>query len=151
MRWRVLDGVVDDPRAGQRDRPAHQEPPAQHRTAMRRRFLVLLAIIVAAVVATGAWLNAQGRGAIPKYQFARVEKGSLAATVSATGTLNPVITVQVGSQVSGQIKHLFADVNSQIRKDQRIARIDPDISAAKVERAPSDAPAVDGARCNPQA
>src|SRR5438067_2672208 len=151
MRWRALDGVVDDPRAGQRDRPAHQEPPAQHRTAMRRRFLVLLAIIVAAVVATGAWLNAQGRGAIPKYQFARVEKGSLAATVSATGTLNPVITVQVGSQVSGQIKHLFADFNSQVKKDQLIARIDPDIFETKVNQAQADVEAAAATVLNQQA
>ena len=118
---------------------------------MRRRFLVLLAIIVAAVVATGAWLNAQGRGAIPKYQFARVEKGSLAATVSATGTLNPVITVQVGSQVSGQIKHLFADFNSQVKKDQLIARIDPDIFETKVNQAQADVEAAAATVLNQQA
>ena len=118
---------------------------------MRRRFLVLLAIIVAAVVATGAWLNAQGRGVIPKYQFARVEKGSLAATVSATGTLNPVITVQVGSQVSGQIKHLFADFNSQVKKDQLIARIDPDIFETKVNQAQADVEAAAATVLNQQA
>jgi len=140
----VFDGVVAGPRAGRQDRPAHQEFSAQQEfseqrlTAMRRRFLILLVITVAALVATAAWFHAQGRGAVPKYQFAVAEKGSLTATVSATGTLNPVITVQVGSQVSGQIKHLFADFNSQVKKDQLIARIDPDIFETKVNQAQAD-------------
>jgi len=147
----VLDGVVAGPRAGRRDRPAHQELSAQRPTAMGRRFLILLVITVAAVVATAAWFHAQGRGAIPKYRFAVAEKGSLTATVSATGTLNPVITVQVGSQVSGQIKHLFADFNSQVKKDQLIARIDPDIFETKVNQAQADLEAAAATVLNQQA
>ena len=118
---------------------------------MRRRFLILLVITVAALVATAAWFHAQGRGAVPKYQFAVAEKGSLTATVSATGTLNPVITVQVGSQVSGQIKHLFADFNSQVKKDQLIARIDPDIFETKVNQARADLEAAASTVLNQQA
>jgi HlyD family secretion protein len=57
------------------------------------------------------------------------------ASISATGTLNAVITVQVGSQVSGQIKELSADFNSQVTKGQVIAQIDPDIFQAQVNQA----------------
>ncbi len=105
---------------------------------MRRRLLTLLVIVVVTLGATAAWFYAQGRGASPKYRFARVEAGSLTATVSATGNLNAVITVQVGSQVSGQIKQLFADFNSQVKKGQLIVRIDPDTFEAKVNQAKAD-------------
>ena len=105
---------------------------------MRRRLLILLVLVVAAVGATAAWFYAQGRGASPKYRFAKVEQGPLTATVSATGNLNAVITVQVGSQVSGQIKQLFADFNSQVKKGQLIARIDPNTFEAKVNQAKAD-------------
>jgi HlyD family secretion protein len=105
---------------------------------MKRRLLALLVIVLVAAGATGAWFYAQGRGGTPKYRFARAEKGPLTATVSATGSLSAVITVQVGSQVSGQIKQLFADFNSQVRKGQLIARIDPEIFEAKVNQAKAE-------------
>ncbi len=105
---------------------------------MRRRLLTLFLIAVVAAGATAAWFYTQGRGAVPKYRFAKVEKGPLTATVSATGNLNAVITVQVGSQVSGQINQLFADFNSQVKKGQLIARIDPDSFEAKVNQAKGD-------------
>ncbi len=105
---------------------------------MRRRLLTLFLIAFVAVGATAAWFYAQGRGAVPKYRFAKVEQGPLMATVSATGNLNAVITVQVGSQVSGQINQLLADFNSQVKKGQLIARIDPDSFEAKVNQAKAD-------------
>jgi HlyD family secretion protein len=105
---------------------------------MRRRLLGFFIIALVAAAATGVWFYAQGRGGTPKYRFARAEKGPLVATVSATGNLNAVITVQVGSQVSGQIKELHADFNSQVKKGQLIARIDPDIFEAKVNQAKAD-------------
>jgi len=105
---------------------------------MKRRLLSFLIIVVVAAGATGVWFYAQGRGGIPKYRFAKVEKGPLTATVSATGNLNAVITVQVGSQVSGQIKELHADFNSQVKKGFLIARIDPDTFDAKVNQAKAD-------------
>src|SRR5207249_1638047 len=84
------------------------------------------------------YFYAQSRGNVPKYRLVRVERGPLTAAVSATGNLNAVITVQVGSQVSGQIKELMVDFNSIVRKDQVIARIDPDIFLAKVNQAKAD-------------
>lgn len=70
----------------------------------------------------------------PIYKTARVERGSIVATVSATGTLNAVTTVQVGTQVSGTIQKLFVDYNSQVKKGQIIAQIDPAIFSSQVQQ-----------------
>src|SRR5690349_12935545 len=97
-------------------------------------------VIVAALAGLGVWgyLYTQSRGATPRYRTARVERGSLTAAVSSTGNLNAVILVQVGSQVSGQIKDLYADFNTIVKKNQIIARIDPEIFDAKVVQAKAD-------------
>src|SRR3989449_3211997 len=96
----------------------------------------LISIVVALLLGAGVWgyLYAQGRNSSPKYRLAQVEQGPLTAAVSATGNLNAVITVQVGSQVSGQIKELLVDFNSVVKKGQIIARIDPQIFEAQVDR-----------------
>jgi HlyD family secretion protein len=72
------------------------------------------------------------------YRVATIERGDLIATVSATGNLHPVVSVQVGTQVSGQIKEIFVDYNSPVRKGQLIARIDPQAFALRVEQAMAD-------------
>jgi HlyD family secretion protein len=101
--------------------------------------LVSLAV-VAVFVGAGVWgyFYAQSRGNAPKYRTSRVERGPLTAAVSATGNVNAVTTVQVGSQVSGQIKQLLADFNTIVEKNQIIARIDPEIFEAKVNQARAD-------------
>jgi len=99
---------------------------------MSRRWWILGVFLVLAAAASGAWFYAQGRGSTPKFRTAKIERGPLTASVSATGTLNAVVTVQVGSQVSGQIKELFADFNSQVKRNQLVARIDPEIFQARV-------------------
>src|SRR5882762_6379427 len=101
---------------------------------------VVSLVVVAMLVGGAVWgyLYAQSRGNVPKYRLARVERGPVTAAVSATGTLNAVITVQVGSQVSGQIKELLVDFNSVVKKDQVIARIDPQIFEAQVNQARAD-------------
>lgn len=91
--------------------------------------------MVAAAAVTGGYLYTQSLGSRAQFRTAPVTRGPLVATVSATGTLNAVITVQVGSQISGQIKELYADFNSQVKKGQTIARIDPDTFEAKVNQA----------------
>ena len=70
-----------------------------------------------------------------KYRTAKVEKGSISALVTANGTVNPVITVLVGSQVSGTIQKLYADYNSRVKMGQLIAQIDPAIFQAQVSQA----------------
>src|SRR5215475_5788510 len=96
--------------------------------------------IVATLVGIGVWgyFYAQSRGASPKYRTTKIERGPLTAAVSSTGNLNAVTTVQVGSQVSGQIKELFADFNTIVKKNQVIARIDPEVFEAKVSQAKAD-------------
>ena len=113
-----------------------------------RRLVTLLVVIV--VVTGGVWgyLAVQSRGNVPKYRLARVERGPLTAAVSATGNLNAVITVQVGSQVSGQIKQLLVDFNSVVKKGQVIARIDPEIFEAQVNQAKADVEAAHAAVLN---
>ena len=66
---------------------------------------------------------------------AEVSQGDVIATVEATGTLEAVTTVQVGTQVSGTIKALHADFNSQVRKGQVIAELDPSLFETQVEQA----------------
>ena len=98
--------------------------------------LVLAGLFAGAVV--GGYLLARGGGGTAKYRVARVERGHLTAVVSANGTLNSVVSVLVGTQVSGQIKELFVDFNSVVQKDQVIAQIDPEIFVAKVNQARAD-------------
>lgn len=71
----------------------------------------------------------------PQYMTARIEKGNLRNTVSATGSLQAVTTVQVGSQASGTISALFADFNSVVKKGQVVAQLDPSVAKAQVEQA----------------
>src|SRR5262245_43557651 len=110
-------------------------------------------VLVAVMVGAGVWgyLYTQSRGSAPKYRTARVERGPLTSAVSATGNLNAVTTVQVGSQVSGQIKELMADFNTPVKKNQVIARIDPEIFQAKVTQAQADVASAQATVANQQA
>jgi HlyD family secretion protein len=72
------------------------------------------------------------------YQTATVTRGPITQLVTATGTLNPVVNVQVGSQVSGNIAKLFADFNSQVKAGQTVAQIDPMLFQAAVTQAEGD-------------
>lgn len=111
---------------------------------LRRRLVWIVPALVILTVAGGWWLRGQG-GADVQYRTARIERGPLAATVSASGTVNPVSQVSVGTQVSGQIRDLFADFNSQVRAGQLIAQIDPETFEYRVRQAQAD---VDAARAN---
>src|ERR1051325_4850763 len=118
---------------------------------MKRRLLWIVAIVVIAGGIVGGYLYTQGIGARPAFRTVAVTRGPLTAAVSATGTLNAVITVQVGSQVSGQIKELFADFNSAVKKDQLIARIDHELFKAKVNQAQADLDAAKATELNQRA
>ncbi|HYE91039.1 MAG TPA: efflux RND transporter periplasmic adaptor subunit [Terriglobales bacterium] len=120
------------------------------RPAFRRSlWLVLVVLVVAGGIS--AYFYTQSRGAAPKYRTARVERGTLTAAVSATGNLNAVTTVQVGSQISGQIKELLADFNSVVKRGQLIARIDPETYESKLAQARSELDAAQAAVLNQQA
>jgi HlyD family secretion protein len=100
----------------------------------------LIAAVIVAVAAAAAayyWTSRDAKQA-PTYRFARVERGPLTATVAASGTLNPVTSVQVGTQVSGQVKELFVDFNSPVKAGQLIARIDPETFQYRVRQNEAD-------------
>jgi HlyD family secretion protein len=99
---------------------------------MKRKSLIAIALIaVLAVVAVLVHRSAFARETTT-YRFTAVEKGDVEATVSATGTLGAVRTVQVGTQVSGQIAELFVDFNDTVTKGQLLARIDPTLQQQAV-------------------
>ena len=100
--------------------------------ARRRLLFVLLAIALAAGVAL---LALSRRDRAPKYVTAAVDRGDIVEVVGATGTLQAVTTVQVGSQVSGTIQSLGADFNSAVKKGQVIARLDPSSFDARLGQA----------------
>jgi HlyD family secretion protein len=105
--------------------------------AVRRvLFFVILAVIAIGAVAIYLFSDSDDESAT--FRLARIEQGPIISTVSSTGTLNAVITVQVGSQVSGQIMELLADFNSEVREDQVIARIDPENFQARVRQAEAE-------------
>jgi len=84
-----------------------------------------LLILLVAGAGYGAWRWKQSDRGLPQYQTAPVTRGDLIQLVTANGTLNPVTNVQVGSQISGMIKKLAADFNSQVKAGQIIAELDP--------------------------
>jgi HlyD family secretion protein len=101
---------------------------------MTKRKLLITAGGVVAFLGLGAWAMLRGQSAM-QFRTAPVLRGDLAYTVSATGTPNAVVTVQVGSQVSGNVLALYADFNTKVKKGQIVARIDPQIFQARVDQA----------------
>jgi HlyD family secretion protein len=100
----------------------------------RRKRLMLggAGVVVLGLAAFYFWGN---QSTAAQYLTARVERGNLRNTVTATGTLQAVTTVQVGSQASGTISALYADFNSVVKKGQVIAQLDPAVSKAQVDQA----------------
>jgi len=89
---------------------------------------------MAAIILAGIYFWGD-QSSTPQYMTARIERGNLRNTVTATGALQAVTTVQVGSQASGTISALYADFNSVVKKGQVIAQLDPSTSKAQVEQA----------------
>src|SRR5215510_4916471 len=100
----------------------------------RRRTPIGIVLLLAGVVVVAAFLWGD-KASASDYITGKVEKGNVEVNVSATGTVQAVTTVQVGSQVSGTVSWLGADFNSQVTKGQIIARLDPAIFQAQVENA----------------
>jgi HlyD family secretion protein len=100
--------------------------------------IVGLALIVMVALGAGAYFYFKQP---PKAQFKtlKIERGSIVSTVSATGTLNAVVTVLVGTQVSGTISKLYVDFNSQVKKGQPIAQIDPALFTSSVQQSRGNA------------
>lgn len=118
-----------------REEAALEAPVPEPRRDRRRRWAVAGGTALL-VLATGVWLVSRGRGGeAPVYRFAAVERADIESSVSATGTLGAVITVQVGTQVSGQVSAIYVDFNDRVRRGQLIARIDPALQEQAVRDA----------------
>jgi HlyD family secretion protein len=103
-----------------------------------KRFVPWLVIIVGLLLLIALVVRQCRNGGAANYQTATVTRGPITQAVTATGTLNPVVNVQVGSQVSGNIAKLFADFNSQVKAGQVVAQIDPALFQATVTQAEGD-------------
>lgn len=113
-----------------------------------RRWAVLV-LIIAALGGAGWWFTGPGSLAVaeqPAWRTAKADRGDVIAAVNATGTINPISTVVVGSQVSGQVLEILADYNSQVEPGQVLARLDPTQVKAKLDGARADLMNVRAAR-----
>ena len=95
-------------------------------------------VLLAALGGAAWWRSIHEDESAPEYQSAEVARGDVTQAVTATGTLNPVVNIQVGSQVSGIIKNLYADYNSPVKAGQIVAELDPATFKATVAQAEGD-------------
>jgi HlyD family secretion protein len=103
--------------------------------ALNKRWLYFVTAGSVAVAVITGYTLLSSRAKVEGFMTANVERGDIRNTVSATGTLQAVTTVQVGSQVSGTIQALHADFNSEVKKGQVIAQLDPAVFQAQVKQA----------------
>jgi HlyD family secretion protein len=128
IRQRPLIGGIDVGRITDWIRTATQN-------LLRKKKHLVIGAAGAAVLAVAGFYFFGGQANAAQYLTAKVERGNLRNTVTATGTLQAVTTVQVGSQASGTISALYADYNSIVKKGQVIAQLDPAVSKAQVDQA----------------
>src|SRR5436190_12346142 len=104
---------------------------------MRKPLWIVLLLVVLAGSGIGIWQwrKHAAAAAAPRYDTVAVDRGPIVAKVTATGTLSALVTVQVGTQVSGRLKEILVDFNSPVKKGQVIAKIEPALFAAALESA----------------
>src|SRR3990172_10392948 len=96
---------------------------------------ILIGILIILILGAITFISLRDKNNELKFKTEKVLRGDIEATVTATGTVNPVTTVLVGTQVSGTIKNIYVDFNSPVKKGQVIARIDPATFEAQVGQA----------------
>ena len=119
--------------------------------SMKARSWIVVAVGAAVLAGAAAWWWQRDAAGAASYRTAKIERGGLQAAVSSSGTVNPVSQVSVGSQVSGQIKEMFADFNTEVTQGQLIARIDPESFQYKLRQANADLESARAAVLNAQA
>jgi len=103
---------------------------------IKKNFIIIPALIISLIIITViALVKANAK---PEYKLSKVEKNTIIETVEASGTINPVKTVSIGSQVSGMIENIYVDFNSQVKQGQLLAQIDPSLFQAQVDKARGD-------------
>jgi HlyD family secretion protein len=121
-----------------RELPTDDDFPAPSRSRSRRVVRALLwGAIVALILGAIALVYYRHTHSAPvmHYETAGVDRGTIAAKVTATGNLSALLTVQVGSQVSGRVQELFVDYNSTVKKGETIAKLDPVLFQAALQQA----------------
>jgi HlyD family secretion protein len=101
------------------------------------KWLIIL-VLIGGGIGGGIWYFMNASASTPQYQLATVARGDLIQVVTATGQLNPVLNVQVGSQISGRISKIYVDYNSEVKSNQVIAEIDPSSYQVAVLRAEAE-------------
>jgi HlyD family secretion protein len=96
---------------------------------------VYFIVVGCLVVILGYWAYAHAKSKDPKYTTLTVRRGDITAAVQATGTINALTTVSVGSYVSGTVQYIFADFNTRVKSGQVLAQLDPAIYEAQVTQA----------------
>jgi HlyD family secretion protein len=102
---------------------------------MKKIKITAVALGVTILAGTGWFYKRADGSEAPVYRFATIQRGSVKPTVSATGTLSAVKTIQVGTQVSGQVAAIYVDYNEHVRKGQLLAGIDPRLQKQAVDDA----------------
>lgn len=107
------------------------------RSHLRYRVVIIAAVmlVIAALLVANFMYRRGGASAATRFEIKTIDRGRIVATVSATGTLSALVTVEVGSQVSGRIKQLLVDFNSATKRGDVLAIIDPELFVAAVEQA----------------
>lgn len=99
----------------------------------RKNIIIIVSIIAVLIVAAGIyWFVGRGAASKVSYKTGTVNVGDVSQTVSANGTLNPVVLVSVGTQVSGTVKKIYVDFNDKVEKGQILMELDPSLFAAQV-------------------
>jgi len=102
---------------------------------MKKKWIIgVVVLVVAAVIVFGLTALNKNNGNGVKFKKEAIKKGSIEALVVTTGTLNPVMTVDVGSQVSGKIEEIYVDFNSEVKEGQVIARIEQSSFLTRVQQ-----------------
>jgi len=100
-----------------------------------KKKVVIISVIAVAIISAALFFYLKGNGKNTGYKTEKISRGEIKSVVTATGTVNAVTTVSVGTQVSGTIKKLFVDYNSLVKKGQMLAQIDPSTFQSQVDQA----------------
>lgn len=132
-----MRSTTESPRKEEPSSPLKPTPlPVEgHRRGLPARWPLWL-LVLAVLVAGGVWLfKPKAKDPAASFETAAVQRRDVESRVTATGTVSALVTVQVGSQVSGRVQEILVDYNSPVKKGQVIARIDPQLLQAALERA----------------
>ncbi|MGB9835295.1 MAG: efflux RND transporter periplasmic adaptor subunit [Candidatus Saccharicenans sp.] len=100
----------------------------------KKTLLIIIALVVIVGLVVGFTLIKKSSNKQPKYRTEKVTRGDIESVVTATGTLNPVVLVQVGSQVSGRIEKIYVDFNSKVKQGDILAELDQSQLKAQIEQ-----------------